>query len=48
MAKGSKPDKGKKKQKESKLKFLKKRAPIYGLIIIITAIFYLMGVVRML
>jgi len=39
MAKGSKPDKDKKKQKESKLKFLKKRAPIYGVIIAITVIF---------
>jgi len=39
MAKGSKPDEDKKKQKESKLKFLKKRAPIYGVIIAITVIF---------
>jgi len=39
MVKDSKPDKDKKKQKESKLKFLKKRAPIYGVIIAITIIF---------
>jgi len=39
MAKGSKPDEDKKKQKESILKFLKKRAPIYGVIIAITVIF---------
>jgi len=39
MAKGSKPDKDKKKQKESTLKFLKKRAPIYGVIIAVTIIF---------
>jgi len=39
MAKGTKPDEDKKKQKESILKFLKKRAPIYGVIITITVIF---------
>lgn len=39
MAKGSKPDEGKKKQKESKLKFLKKRAPFYGVILTIFVIF---------
>jgi len=39
MVKDSKPDKDKKKQKESILKFLKKRAPIYGVIIAVTIIF---------